>query len=94
MQSVAQMNNVDVTIGKRIADLRMAMNLTRSDVASAANVSVDVLDLYEAGRLQIPTESLLEISRLFGVELSYFFVDITHVDDGDPLFCIHKPEGC
>lgn len=51
------------TIGRRIKDRRLALNMTQSDIANAVGVAISTVQRYEAGtieRIKLPVIELEE----------------------------------
>ena len=56
---------------RRIRDLREDMDLKQSDVAKYLNCTQVCYSYYESGKRDIPTNILIKLSELFGVNIDY-----------------------
>ena len=56
---------------QRIRDLREDNDMSQETVAKLLNVSQSTYSRYESGRLDIPTEVLIALSRLYKVSVDY-----------------------
>ena len=56
---------------RRIRDLREDMDLKQSDVAKYLNCTQVCYSYYESGKRDIPTNILIKLSELFGVNVDY-----------------------
>ena len=56
---------------QRIRDLREDNDMSQETVAALLNVSQSTYSRYESGRLDIPTEVLIALSRLYHVSVDY-----------------------
>lgn len=56
---------------KRIRDLREDRDLSQSEVAKILNVSQSTYSRYESGYLDIPSEVLIKIVKLYKVSADY-----------------------
>jgi transcriptional regulator with XRE-family HTH domain len=61
------MSMIDRHIGAQIQTRRVALGLTRDELARALRTS------YEAGERHVPVMALCALAPLFEVELSFFF---------------------
>ena len=60
------------TIGRRIKDRRLALNMTQSDIANAVGVAISTVQRYEAGtieRIKLPV--IESIARVIGVNADW-----------------------
>jgi transcriptional regulator with XRE-family HTH domain len=64
---------IDRHIGAQIQTRRMALGLTRDELARALRTSPDMVAAYEAGERHVPVMALCALAPLFEVELSFFF---------------------
>lgn len=58
-------------LGPRIAALRRQANLSQSELARRLQVSPSAIGMYEQGRREPSLETLVQMSRIFGVTLDY-----------------------
>jgi len=56
---------------QRIKDLREDHDLSQTEVAKKLNVSQSTYSRYENGRLDIPSEILIVLSKLYNVSVDY-----------------------
>ena len=56
---------------QRIRDLREDRDLTQKQVAKILNCSQQVYSNYELGQRDIPTDILIQLSRLYKVSIDY-----------------------
>ena len=59
-----------LTVGRRVADLRVDCGLTQSDVATACGLTRSSIANLEAGRQRVPAHVLATIAGLFDVRLA------------------------
>lgn len=64
---------VDRHVARRIRGKRLALGLTKDDVAAAVGIGRERLDAYEQATIRVPAEQLILLSELLGVPISYFF---------------------
>jgi len=67
------MTPIDRHIGRRIRGKRRALGLTQDDLAKSLGVSPDMIEDYERGTERVPADHLIELSKVLGVPVSYFF---------------------
>lgn len=58
-------------LGPRIAALRRQANMSQSELAQRLKVSPSAVGMYEQGRREPALETLVDMSRIFGVSLDY-----------------------
>lgn len=58
-------------LGPRIAALRRQVHLSQSELAHRLQVSPSAVGMYEQGRREPSLETLIQMSRIFGVTLDY-----------------------
>lgn len=56
---------------QRIKDLRENHDMSQSEVAKLLNVSQPTYSRYENGRLDVPSEILIALSKLYKVSVDY-----------------------
>jgi transcriptional regulator with XRE-family HTH domain len=56
---------------KRIRDLREDKDLSQKEIAALLNISQSTYSRYESGFLDIPSEILISLSKLYGVSTDY-----------------------
>ncbi len=67
---------VDLMIGAKIHELRVAMGLSRQQLASKISVTHQQLQKYEKGTNRISAGRLAAISQALNKPVSYFFDDV------------------
>lgn len=63
-------------IGKKIKELRSSKNLTLKDLSAKTNLSIGFLSQLERGLTTIAIDSLNNIAKALGTNLSYFLEDL------------------
>lgn len=58
-------------LGTRIASLRQSCGLSQAELAQKLHISTSTVGMYEQGRREPSVETLIAISRIFGVSLDY-----------------------
>lgn len=56
---------------QRIRDLREDNDFTQAQIAEKLNLSQSTYSRYESGRLDIPSEVLIELSKFYKVSVDY-----------------------
>ena len=56
---------------KRIRDLREDKDLSQKQLAEILNISQSTYSRYESGFLDIPSEILISLSKIYGVTTDY-----------------------
>ena len=74
---------MNLGIGKKVKELRLAKGLTLKDIAAATGLSVAYLSQFERGQTLITVESLDSVAEALGVKLTYFIGAPTA--SGDPV---------
>ena len=68
---------VDVHVGQRVKERRVALKLSQKKIAEAMNLSLRQIQKYEEGIDRIGASRLFDISRALDVPVSYFFQELT-----------------
>ncbi len=68
------------TIGKKIKDLRVKHAMTLKDLSDKTELSTGYLSQLERGLTTVSVDSLVRLSEVFDVQLSYFF-NIQNISD-------------
>ncbi|WP_273758570.1 helix-turn-helix domain-containing protein [Bartonella sp. AU55XJBT] len=71
---------IDVLIGKRIRQRRIAMGLTQKTLGGFLGVSFQQIQKYEKGLNRVSASCLLEIATQLQVPISFFYADIVTAD--------------
>ena len=58
-------------LGTRIASLRQSHGLSQAELARRLHISTSAVGMYEQGRREPSVETLIALSREFGVSLDY-----------------------
>ena len=64
---------VDIHVGRKIREARLARGLTQSGVAKQLGLSFQQLQKYETGYNRVSASKLFELSQLLEVPPSFFF---------------------
>lgn len=64
---------VDLYVGRKLAELRMANGLSQTDLGSKVNLSFQQVQKYEKGSNRISASRLYDFAAVFGVDVSFFF---------------------
>ncbi len=78
-------DEIDVEIGKRVRQARVAAGLTQTELGAQLGISFQQVQKYEKGRNRIGGGRLYKISRVFGVKITYFFDGVDHLLDADAV---------
>jgi transcriptional regulator with XRE-family HTH domain len=65
--------SVDQVVGARLAVLIQGNEISTEELASRLEVSVKDIDDYCSGAKRIGAATLLEISRIYNVDVTFFF---------------------
>ncbi|WP_254474908.1 helix-turn-helix domain-containing protein [Bartonella sp. B1098] len=71
---------IDISIGKRIRQRRIAMGLTQKALGNSLGVSFQQIQKYEKGLNRVSTSCLLEIATKLQVPISFFYADLLTKD--------------
>lgn len=74
-------------IGKRLAEAREGLNISRSDAAKAFNVPYQTYAAHENGNRGIPRDALEKYARKFGVSVDWLLTG-----KGKPPKSRHRPD--
>jgi len=76
---------IDKKIGRKILELRLALGLSREDVAENLEVTQQQIAKYESGKNRLSVSRLLEIAAALDAEPSYFYSDLTDTPNSGEL---------
>ena len=65
------------TIGKRIAEARINLNITQEQLEELSGFSVSTISRFETGRTQPSIENLIKLSKVLNVGIDYFLYNET-----------------
>ncbi len=71
---------IDISIGKRIRQRRIAIGLSQKALGSLLGVSFQQIQKYEKGLNRVSAKCLLEIATKLQVPISFFYADIVTKD--------------
>ncbi|WP_375671966.1 MULTISPECIES: helix-turn-helix domain-containing protein [unclassified Bartonella] len=74
-------NFIDILIGKRIRQRRIAMGLSQKELGSYLGVSFQQIQKYEKGFNRVSAGCLLKITQKLDVPISFFYADIVTKED-------------
>ena len=85
---------VNVFIGQKIRERRLKLGLTLVDVSQNLGVSHQQLQKYEQGSSRISAATLLQISEILKVSVTYFYNGYDILDAGKPvnIYTLHDGE--
>ncbi len=78
-------DEIDIEIGKRLNQARVAAGLTQSELGVQLGISFQQVQKYEKGRNRIGGGRLYKIARVLGVKITYFFDDVERLLDTDAV---------
>lgn len=73
--------DIDIAIGKKMAELRNKMNLTQKEACQVLAINTSTYKHYELGDRAIPISILADLSKFYKVPSSYFLEDIPETGD-------------
>ena len=71
------------TIGKRIAEARINLNITQEQLEELSGFSVSTISRFETGRTQPSIENLIKLSKVLNVGIDYFLKQFRAVMEGE-----------
>jgi transcriptional regulator with XRE-family HTH domain len=71
--SPRSINAVDIYIGARMRERRLALNLSQAGLGEVLGVSFQQVQKYEAGKNRVSAARLFEICRILNLSLSSMF---------------------
>jgi len=73
---------VDRHVGRRVAEKRISMGLTQSDLARALKLAFQQVQKYEKGTNRISASKLWDTAAFLGVDIDFFFVGLAEGVEG------------
>lgn len=71
-----QISAVDISVGKRVRDLRILSGLSRKEVAELISQEVAAVDATEAGFRRLRASEIITLAQAFRVSLCAFFDEL------------------
>jgi transcriptional regulator with XRE-family HTH domain len=81
-------NKIDKYIGNKILSLRLALGLSRDQLAKKIDVTQQQLQKYEKGTNRISVSRLVVIAKALSQGVSYFYEGLS--DDNEPVVTQHQ----
>jgi transcriptional regulator with XRE-family HTH domain len=78
-------DEIDIEIGKRLRQARVAAGLTQTELGVYLGISFQQVQKYEKGRNRIGGGRLYKIARTLGVKITYFFDGVDSLLDVDAV---------
>ena len=69
---------VDVHVGRRLRLRRTLLNISQEQLAVSVGVTFQQIQKYERGTNRVSASRIYDLARVLGVEISFFFEDISH----------------
>lgn len=76
-------NPVDVIVGKRIRERRVAIGITQQSLGKALGITFQQVQKYEFGSNRVSAGRLYDIATLLKVPVSYFYEDLQQALEGE-----------
>jgi len=74
-------NPIDVHVGSRVRLRRMLLGMSQEKLGESLGLTFQQVQKYEKGANRIGASRLFELARILGVNVQYFFEDVTDHDD-------------
>jgi transcriptional regulator with XRE-family HTH domain len=74
---------IDLHIGLRLRQRRMAVGITQIDLAKAVGLTFQQIQKYESGANQLVSSRLYELASALGVPVSFFFEGLARAERSD-----------
>lgn len=78
----AKSHPVDRHVGRRVAERRLSLGHSQSDLARAIGLTFQQVQKYEKGTNRISASKLWEISRFLGCDVAAFYAGLSDEDGG------------
>ncbi len=73
-------NPIDIAVGERIRHLRKERRITQSQLAGALGLTFQQVQKYEKARNRISASKLVEIAKIFNVDVADLFLPVGSYD--------------
>ncbi|WP_341759050.1 MULTISPECIES: helix-turn-helix domain-containing protein [unclassified Candidatus Tisiphia] len=83
-------NKIDKLIGQKIYSLRLAKGLSRHQLATAIEVTLQQLQKYETGFNRISIGRLILIAKALEKNIGYFYEDLEDIKNIEPIQTQHQ----
>ena len=84
-KSIMACDNIDIEIGKRVRQARVAAGLTQTKLADQLGITFQQVQKYEKGVNRIGGGRLYKIAHILGVKITYFVDDVEHLLDPETV---------
>lgn len=71
-----EINKIDIIIGARMRELRIALGMSQSKLADAVGITFQQIQKYERGTNRMGSSRLFQICQALGITVSKLFEDI------------------
>lgn len=78
-----QPHPVDIHVGRRLRSRRTILGMSQEEIGQAVGITFQQVQKYERGLNRIGSSRLFEFSCLLGVNVSYFFEDLSKDSEGN-----------
>ncbi|WP_207457829.1 helix-turn-helix transcriptional regulator [Azospirillum sp. SYSU D00513] len=82
-------NPIDIHVGARLRLRRTLLGLSQEKLGEAVGITFQQLQKYERGSNRISASRLFNLSQVLGVQVSYFFEDLS-TPDGQKLVALSE----
>lgn len=76
---------VDLHVGRRVAERRMTLKFSQTDLSRALGITFQQVQKYEKGDNRISASKLWATAAFLGVDIGYFFEGLTRGSNTDVL---------
>ena len=74
-----------ISLGKRIREERLKLNLTQEQLAEYADISASYMGQIERGERKVTLDTLIKVTNKLRVSIDYLLKDSTTINDDDAL---------
>jgi transcriptional regulator with XRE-family HTH domain len=78
-------DRIDVEIGARMKQARVAAGLSQTELGAHLGISFQQVQKYEKGKNRVSGGRLYKVAHILGVKITYFFDDVDHLLDSDAI---------